>query len=138
MNSVNIIGRLGSTPELKTTGEGISVCSFVVAVDRPGTYNENKKTDWIDVTAWRGTAEFICNYFQKGSPIAFRGYLTTREKERDGFKRKYTEVVVVEVEFVPRIRDAREETQRESSAVDARELMREATAVDFIGDDLSF
>ena len=137
MNSICIMGRIGTTPEFKTTDSGIGVCSFVVAVDRPGTHGENKKTDWIDAVAWRNTGEFISRYFQKGSPIAFRGYLTTREKERDGFKRKYTEVVITEVEFVPR--DRSEKTERkEEAAVDARELMREATEVTDFGEDLSF
>lgn len=105
MNSVELIGRFANTPEIKQTGSGISVTSFTLAVDRPGNYGEGKKTDWIDCVAWRNTAEFICKYFEKGSPIAIKGSIQTRNWEKDGIKRKSIEVVVLEAEFTPRSRE---------------------------------
>ena len=103
MNVVTIIGRLAADPELKTTGSGISVTNICVAVDRKVTKNEDKITDWIDVVAWRNTAEFICKYFQKGSPIVVTGSLQTRMwDDKSGQKRKTVEVIADSVEFVPK------------------------------------
>ena len=103
MNVVTIIGRLAADPELKTTGSGISVTNVCVAVDRKVTKGEDKITDWIDVVAWRNTAEFICKYFQKGSPIVVTGSLQTRMwDDKSGQKRKTVEVIADSVEFVPK------------------------------------
>ena len=100
MVKVMLIGRLTADPELRTTGSGISVCGFTVAVDRR-TKTENK-ADFIDCTAWKATAKFICKYFQKGKPIAASGALMTDSYEdKDGNKRKKTFVTVENVEFVP-------------------------------------
>ena len=74
LNIVALMGRLTHTPELKTTQNGTSVCSFSIAVDRTYTpKGEERKADFIDIVAWRQTAEFICKYFQKGSMIAIDG-----------------------------------------------------------------
>lgn len=101
MNRVILLGRLGATPEIKETGSGISVTNFSLAIDRKGKGND-KVTDWIDCVAWRSTAEFICKYFQKGSPIIAEGSLQTRVwEDRDGKSRKGFEVLVENVEFVP-------------------------------------
>lgn len=103
MNVVTIIGRLAADPELKTTGSGISVTNICVAVDRKVTKGEDKITDWLDVVAWRNTAEFICKYFQKGSPIVVTGSLQTRMwDDKNGQKRKTVEVIADSVEFVPK------------------------------------
>ena len=103
MNYVNIIGRLTADPELKTTGSGISVTNICIAVDRKGTKGENKVTDWIDVVAWRNTAEFICKYFSKGDPIVISGSIQTRMwEDGDGKKRKTVEVIADNAEFVPK------------------------------------
>ena len=103
MNVVTIIGRLAADPELKTTGSGISVTNICVAVDRKVTKGEDKITDWIDVVAWRNTAEFICKYFQKGDPIVVTGSLQTRMwDDKNGQKRKTVEDIADSVEFVPK------------------------------------
>ena len=102
MNSANFIGRLVNTPELRQTQSGLSVTSFTLAVKRPGTYGDEEKTDWLDMVAWRGTAEFICKQFEKGMPIAVRCQVQTKQKEKEGVSFKETEFVVQEVEFVPR------------------------------------
>ena len=102
MNTCNFIGRLVSTPELKQTTSGLSVCSFTLAVKRPGTYGPEEKTDWIDMVAWRNSAEFICKQFEKGMAIAVRTQAQTRTREKDGVSFKETEFVVQEVEFIPK------------------------------------
>ncbi len=101
MNKVIILGRLGGSPELRQTNSGKSVTSFSVAVDRPYSKDKEKETDWIDCVAWQGTAEFICRYFEKGSPISLVGTLQSRTWEKDGQKHKAIEVLVENVEFVP-------------------------------------
>ena len=96
MNVAGITGNLTSTPELKTTNSGISVCSFTVAVKRPKTKD---KTDFVDCVAWRETAEFIANHFSKGQKIEISGYITTRIYGQEGNKRKATELVCEDVSF---------------------------------------
>ena len=97
-NKVIIGGRLTQDVELKTTQSGISVVSFSVAVNRKGA---ERKTDFIDVTAWRNTAEFISKYFSKGSSICIVGTLQKREwTDNNGNKRYVTEVVAEEATFV--------------------------------------
>ena len=74
LNCAVIMGRLVADPELRTTGSGISVTSFTVAVDRRfARQGEERQTDFIDIIAWRQNAEFICKYFRKGSMIAIQG-----------------------------------------------------------------
>ena len=95
LNHIVIMGRLVRDPEYKTTGTGLSVTNFSVAVDRdfPGQSGE-KETDFIDCVAWRKTAEFITKYFRKGSMIALSGRLQIRGwTDKDGNKRRTAEVV---------------------------------------------
>ena len=66
----------------------------------------DRQTDWIDIVAWRNTAEFVCKYFQKGSPIIVEGSIQTRTYEdKNGQKRKAVEIQADNVEFVPRPKD---------------------------------
>ena len=101
LNSIIIMGRLTSTPELKTTTSGISVTSFTVAVDRRfQKQGEEKQTDFLNVVAWRQAADFVCKYFNKGDMIAVQGELQTRRYEdKDGNKRTATEIVADNVSF---------------------------------------
>lgn len=114
MNKVHLIGRFAADPELKKTGSGIAVTSFTIAVDRPGTFGENRKTDWIDIVAWRNTAEFVCKYFSKGDPIIIdEGHIETRVwEDKAGQKRKSVEIVAESVMFVPKAKDS---TAREAA-----------------------
>ena len=76
LNCVVLMGRLTADPELRTTTNGISVARFRIAVDRSFTKpGEEKQTDFIPVTAWRSTADFVSKYFRKGSMIAVQGEL---------------------------------------------------------------
>ena len=84
LNKVIIMGRLTKTPELKTTNSDVKFCQFSVAVDRE--YGD-RKPDFINCVAWRGTAEFISNYFTKGQLICCEGRLENNPYEKDGQKR---------------------------------------------------
>ena len=100
-NKVIIGGRLTGDPELKTTPNGVSVTSFTVAVNRKTKADEESKADFINVTAWRNTAEFITRYFKKASSICIVGSLQNRNwTDKDGTKRYATEVVADEAYFV--------------------------------------
>ena len=94
-------GRLTADPELKTTQSGISVTSFSVAVNRPYRTGEEQQTDFINVVAWRKTAEFIAKYFKKGNMIGIEGSIQTRKyTDRDGNSRVAFEVLASNVQFV--------------------------------------
>jgi single-strand DNA-binding protein len=101
LNCAIIMGRLTADPELRTTPNGISVTSFSVAVDR--SYQKagtERQTDFINVVAWRQTAEFVSRYFHKGSMIAVQGSIQTRNYEdRNGNKRTAVEIVADNVSF---------------------------------------
>lgn len=101
INSVVIMGRLTFDPELRTTPSGVSVVQFQVAVDRNfQRQGEERKTDFIDVTAWRQTAEFISRYFRKGSMIAVEGSIQTDNfTDNSGNKRKSVRVVANNASF---------------------------------------
>jgi len=102
------MGRLVRDPELRTTQSGISVTSFTLAVDRDFKNRDSgeKSTDFIDVVAWRQTAEFVCKYFAKGRMAIAEGRLQIREwKDRDGNNRRSAEVVADNVYFGDSKRD---------------------------------
>ena len=101
LNTVTLMGRLTANPELKKTPSDISVTTFAVAVDRDYvTKGEQRQADFIDVVAWRSTADFVAEYFTKGSMIAIVGALQTRSYEdKNGNKRKAVEVVASKVSF---------------------------------------
>ena len=100
LNIVAVQGRLSADPEQRTTQNGTAVTSFSLAVQRNVKGSDGEYgTDWIDCVAWKGTAEFICKYFQKGQLMAVNGSLQTRSYEKDGVKRKVTQVVVQSAYF---------------------------------------
>ncbi len=102
-NHVILTGRLTHTPELRQTPSGVFVCKFSVAVQRK--YNKNKaeqETDFIEIEAWRGTAEFVSKYFDKGDMIDIMGRLkTSRWKDENDKTHFETSVLVENVEFAP-------------------------------------
>ena len=101
LNKAIIVGRMTADPELRNTQSGISVTSFNVAVNRPYQKDKEQEADFISVTAWRGTAEFVSKYFKKGSAICVVGSIQTRHYTTDDGKKRYiTEVVADEVKFV--------------------------------------
>ncbi len=101
MNKAILVGRLTADPELKSTPNGVNVCSFSIAVDRRFVRaGEERKADFINCVAWRQTAEFISRFFTKGRMIGLVGSIQTRNyTDRDGNKRYATEVVVDEAYF---------------------------------------
>ncbi len=101
LNKIIIMGRLARDPELRRTGSGTAVTSFTLAVDRDfKAQNGEKETDWIDVVAWRNTAEFVSKYFTKGRMAVVEGRLQMRNwTDRDGNKRVSAEVVADNVYF---------------------------------------
>lgn len=111
LNVVVLTGRLTVDPELRHTPNNIAVTSFNVAVNRSyARQGEERQTDFIDIVAWRSTAEFVCRYFKKGQLIAIEGSIQTRSyQDKDGNKRKAFEVVASNVHFV--------ESKKDSAAV---------------------
>ena len=101
VNKAIIVGRLTRDPELKRTPSGISVTSFTVAVSRSFVkQGQERETDFINVVAWRKTAEFVCRYFRKGTMIAVNGSIQTRKyQDRDGNNRTAFEIVADNVHF---------------------------------------
>lgn len=101
LNKVILGGRLTADPELKSTPSGNNVTSFTIAIDRKFGKGEEKKTDFINCVAWRGTADFVTKYFSKGSAICVIGEIQTRSwQDNNGGKRYATEVIVSDVNFV--------------------------------------
>lgn len=102
LNKVVLCGRLTADPELKTTGNGISVVSFSLAINRRyKNANGQYDADFISCTAWRQTAEFISRYFRKGSSLCIAGSIQTRKwTDQQGQTRYATDVVADEAMFV--------------------------------------
>lgn len=97
MNKTMHTGRLTHTPELKQTPNGVSVCNFTLAVKRPRVKD---KTDFLNFVAWRGQAEFLCKYFQKGDPVEVTGELHSDDyKDKDGKTRKNFTIECSEISF---------------------------------------
>ena len=101
LNKIIIMGRLARDPDLKRTQSGKAVTSFSLAVDRDFKgQNGEKETDWIDVVAWNGTAEYVSKYFTKGRMAVVVGRLQIRDyTDRDGNKRRAAEVIAESVYF---------------------------------------
>lgn len=107
LNRSILQGRLCADPELKQTASGTYVCSFRIAVERNFSgHDGNRQADFIDIVAWKGTAEFICKHFYKGSMILLEGSIQTRKYEdRNGNQRTSVEVVANTVYFGGEKRD---------------------------------
>lgn len=101
LNVAVLMGRLTADPELRTTQNGTSVTSFTLAVERSfAPEGKERQADFIDIVAWRGTADFVCKYFRKGQLVAVQGSIQTRSyTDKDGNKRKSFEVVADNVHF---------------------------------------
>ena len=101
LNKIFIMGRLTRDPELRRTQSGTAVTSFSLAVDRDfKSQSGEKETDFIDVVAWRSTAEFVAKYFSKGRMAVVEGRLQIREwKDKDGNNRRTAEIVAEHVYF---------------------------------------
>ena len=114
LNRIVLMGRLTRDPELRRTGSGTAVTSFTLAVDRdfksPGG---EKETDFIDIVAWRSTAEFVSKYFSKGRMAVVEGRLQIRDwTDKDGGKRRSAEVLANSVYFG----DSKQDNQKSTSS----------------------
>ena len=99
MNKAIIIGNLTKDPELRTTPQGISVCSFTVAVNRG--FGEKKEVDYIPVVTWRALAENCGKFLAKGRKVGVSGRIQVRSYDAQNGERRYvTEVVADDVEFL--------------------------------------
>ena len=131
LNSIIIMGRICNSPELRQTASGLSVTSFTVAVDRAYSKDGEKQTDFIPVVAWREKADIVTKYFGKGSMIAVKGSLQTRNYEdKQGNKRTAFEVMADQVSFCGSKSESSGQAQAESAGF--------PDASDDIDDDLPF
>ena len=119
LNKIFIMGRLARDPELRRTQTGTPVASFRLAVDRDfkDKTTGERSTDWIDVVAWRQTAEFVSRYFTKGRMAVVEGRLQMRDwTDKDGGKRRSAEVVAENVYFGDSRRDGGSDNSGYTSA----------------------
>ena len=137
LNKVFIMGRLGADPELRRTQSGISVVSFRLAVDRDFKDKQTgeRATDWIDVTAWRQTGEFVSRYFTKGRTAVVEGRLQVQEwVDKDGNRRRSVGVVADNVYFG----DSRREGEGQSAPAPAYTPTQEYVELPDDGSQLPF
>ncbi len=108
LNKIFIMGRLTRDPELRRTQSGTAVTSFTLAVDRDfKSQSGEKETDFIDVVAWRSTAEFAAKYFTKGRMAIVEGRLQIRPwTDKEGNSRRSAEVVADNIYFGDSKRDS--------------------------------
>ena len=108
LNVTVLMGRMVSDPELRHTSSDTAVTSFTIAVDK--SYQKSgadRQADFIDIVAWRNTAEFVCKYFRKGQLVAIQGSIQTRiYQDKDGNKRKVFEIVADNVNFAESKKDS--------------------------------
>lgn len=97
MNRVILIGRLTKDPDFRMTQSGIASCKFSIAVDRKfKSSNGEKQTDFINVQAWRNTAEFVSRYFSKGKKIVVEGSLQNNNWTDNNGNKHYDYVVIAD------------------------------------------
>ena len=108
LNKIVLMGRLVANPELRHTQNGLSVTSFTLAVDRSYVRaGEEKVTDFIDIVAWRSSADFAAKWFSKGQLVAVDGSLQTRTyQDKNGINRKVYEVIADKLHFAEKRRDS--------------------------------
>ena len=117
LNVAVLMGRMVADPELRHTPNDVSVTGFTLAIDRSYVKSgTDRQADFIDIVAWRQTADFVCKYFHKGQLVAVQGSIQTRTyTDKDGNKRKAFEVVADNVHFAESKKDG---TQSHAPDVD--------------------
>ncbi len=107
LNRIVLIGRLTADPALRFTPNGVAVCGFTLAVDRPFKNQQGEReTDFIDIVVWRKLAETCANHLSKGRLVGVEGRLQVRSYEaQDGSKRKAAEVIADNIQFLDRAKD---------------------------------
>ena len=138
LNCAVIMGRLTADPELRQTPSGVSVVRFTVAVDRGYVkQGEERQTDFINVVAWRGSADFVAKYFKKGSMIAVQGSIQTGSYEKDGVKRNTFEIVADNVSFCGEKSDGQNNNSSQIAPQNPKTIDNATVLVD-TDDDLPF
>lgn len=129
MNRCVLIGNLTKDPELRSTPNGVSVCSFTLAVSRTfSNQNGDRETDFINIVVWRKQAENAAKYLRKGSQAAVAGRIQVRSYDaQDGSKRYITEIVADEVQFLrssnPGAQDGNSYNAPSSNAKDGSQML---------------
>ena len=133
MNKAILVGNLTRDPEKRTTPQGTSVTSFTVAVQKRFKNQDGRyDADFINCVAWRQTADFVAQYFSKGSRIGVVGSIQTRSYEdNSGNKRYVTEVIADEVEFEGG------KKQDRTGNTDQQEALVDCDARELFGDEIS-
>lgn len=129
LNQIFIMGRLSRDPEVRHTQSGVTVCSFTLAVDRDikDKQTGERKTDWIPVTAWRGTADLISRYLHKGDSIVVVGRLEIQEwTDKQGNKRTTPNVSAENVYFTGGRRQETAQSYQQQEHEDQQEQNFEA------------
>lgn len=130
LNKCFLLGRMTKDPEIRRTNGGAAVTSFTLAVDRDFKTNGEKETDFIEVVAWRNTAEFVSKYFSKGRMAIVEGRLQIRDwTDKNGNKRRTAEVVADNVYFGDSKKENKEEPEYKQA--DLAEISEEAGELPF-------
>lgn len=136
LNRIEVQGRLARDPELRRTQSGVAVTSFTLAVERDYCETgKEREVDFIDCTAWRGTAEMIDKYFSKGRMMIVAGRLQIRNwQDKDGNKRRSAEIVAENVYFG----DSKPQSGQSQQAAQSAEFSQlpDSTPVPFKGSDM--
>ena len=137
LNKIVLMGRLTRDPDLRQTQSGNSVVSFTLACDRDfAAQGAEKETDFVDIVAWRGTAEFVSKYFSKGRMAVVSGRLQIRNwEDKDGNKRKTAEIVAESVYFGDSKRDGQNASAAAPASAEFTQLP-DTTPVPFSGSDM--
>ena len=132
MNKVHLIGNLTKDPDLRYTKSNTPVASYTVAINT--RYGENQQTDYINISTWGKSGEFIKKYFKKGQPIAITGRLKNKNYEdSNGIKHYSIEVITEDIEFVG---SKKETNVEEKEEVDPFETFEAEVVID--DDELPF
>lgn len=132
MNRIDLIGRLTTKPELRYTNSNIAYSRFSLAVNRPKQKDKEQETDFLDCVVWRGQAENLCNYQDKGSLIAVEGSLRKESyDDKDGNKRYNTYVLVDRIEFLG---SKRENTQNNQTIAQNEPVQQESDPFSSFGE----
>lgn len=142
INRVVLVGRLTKDPELRYTPNGVAVCTFTLAVNRPFTNQEGERdVDFINCVTWRKTAENLANYQKKGNLIGIEGRIQTRSYEGNDGKRRYiTEVIAESVQFLEPKKDetTKQLQQRSQIAGGPDSFFNDSETVDIDDSNLPF
>lgn len=112
MNQLTIIGNLTRDPELRTTPNGVNVCTFSVAVNRKIRRDNEPEADYFEVTAWRERGENCAKYLSKGRKVCIVGAVSVATyTANDGTTRAKMKVTADEIEFLSHKDGAKEETK---------------------------